>query len=141
MNANEKIFAIALASNEKPQKNFEYAISQISRLGRIDLSPIYLIPCRDGIGEEYWNAALLLHSEIEPEHLISTLKEMENICDRKRPSHQITLDIDLIAWGNSLESMQFNLKKMPLALDVKIPMYDIWPVDDFSHAEHHFPVI
>ncbi len=37
--------------------------------------------------------------------------------------------------------MQFNAKKLPLALDVKIPMYEIWSDVAFVHEKHHFPVV
>ena len=59
---------------------------------------------------------------------------MEFESGRIRPSHQITLDVDLIAWGQDLSSMQFNVKKLPLAVDVKIPLYDIWTDDQFKVA-------
>jgi 2-amino-4-hydroxy-6-hydroxymethyldihydropteridine diphosphokinase len=29
--------------------------------------------------------------------------------------------------------MQFNPKKLPLALDVKIPLYDLWQVPDLDY--------
>ena len=60
---------------------------------------------------------------------------------RIRPSHQISLDVDLIAWGSDLEHMQFNPKKLPLALDVKIPMFDVWNDAAFQHQAHVFPTV
>lgn len=126
MNATATIFALALASNCHPQQHFQAAQQRISKLGKVQFSPIYLIPCRDSIGADYWNAACLLYSEVPIQDMTDLLKQMETDSGRVRPSHQISLDVDLIAWGNDLSQMEFNPKKLPLALDVKIPMHDIW---------------
>ncbi|KAF1018456.1 MAG: hypothetical protein GAK29_04235 [Acinetobacter bereziniae] len=141
MNATETIFALALASNNQPQLNFQKSFRQIESLGETLFSQIYLIPCRDGIGADYWNAACLLKSHLSVEHMISKLKQMEADSGRTRPSHQISLDIDLIAWGKELNAMHFNPKKLPLALDVKIPMFDLWQDAQFNSPSHQFPVI
>lgn len=141
MNATETIFALALASNSAPQYHFQKTFAQILSLGEAIFSKIYIIPCRDGIGADYWNAACLLKSQLSVDEIITLLKKMEADSGRVRPSHNISLDVDLIAWGNDLTQMQFNPKKLPLALDVKIPMYDIWQDMLFNHPKHSFPVI
>ena len=141
MNVTETIFALALASNCHPQQNFQHAFAQISDLGEVTFSKIFLIPCRDRIGEDYWNAACLLKSSLSVGDISVLLKNMEAASGRVRPSHQISLDVDLIAWGENLEYMQFNPKKLPLALDVKIPMFDVWNDAAFQHQAHTFPTV
>ena len=141
MNVTETIFALALASNNHPQQNFKNAFAQICHLGEVTFSKIYLIPCRDGVGADYWNAACLVKSHLSVNEMIALLKKMEADSGRVRPSHQISLDVDLIAWGTDLSQMQFNPKKLPLALDVKIPMLDIWENEKFVHNLHDFPVM
>ena len=141
MNATETIFALALASNNNPKQHFLYASEQLAKIGQLQFSNIYLIPCRDGVGADYWNAACLVKSQLSVDEMIALLKKMEADSGRVRPSHSISLDVDLIAWGSDLTQMQFNPKKLPLALDVKIPMYDIWQDTLFNHSEHQFPVI
>ena len=141
MNATETIFALALASNSAPQYHFEKTFAQILNLGEASFSQIYVIPCRDGVGADYWNAACLVKSQLSVDEMIALLKKMEADSGRVRPSHSISLDVDLIAWGSDLTHMQFNPKKLPLALDVKIPMYDIWQDTLFNHSQHQFPVI
>lgn len=141
MNATETIFALALASNCHPQENFKIACAKIALLGDTQFSKIYLIPCRDGIGADYWNAACLLKSDCSIDQIIAELKKMETDSGRTRPSHHISLDVDLIAWGVDLEHMQFNPKKLPLALDVKIPMLDIWQNGIFNGLSEVFPVV
>ena len=141
MNATETIFALALASNNNPQQHFLYASDELSKIGQLQFSNIYLIPCRDGVGSDYWNAACLLKSSLSVADISVLLKNMEAVSGRVRPSHQISLDVDLIAWGENLEHMQFNPKKLPLALDVKIPMFDVWNDTAFQHAKHAFPTV
>ncbi|MFC2996565.1 2-amino-4-hydroxy-6-hydroxymethyldihydropteridine diphosphokinase [Acinetobacter sichuanensis] len=138
MNATEMIFALALASNHQPKYYFQNTFAQISTLGEVIFSNIYVIPCRDGVGAEYWNAACLLKSTLSLDEIQTILKKMEQDSGRVRPSHQISLDIDLIAWGKDLSAMQFNPKKLPLALDVKIPMRNIWENPIFNHTAHQY---
>lgn len=135
------IYALTLASNSQPHNHLVNALKQIASLGCITRSPIYVIPCRDGVGQDYWNAACLLESKQQVNEITNLLKALEKASGRVRPSHDISLDVDLIAWGNTLQNMQFNPKKMPLALDVKIPMFDIWENPLFEHEAHHFPQV
>lgn len=142
MNATETVFALALASNVQQQQNFTFAYEQLSRLGAVKFSPIYEIPCRDGIGADYWNSACLLKSRLCVDEVTEILKQLEAQSGRVRPSHHISLDIDVIAWGETLDHMQFNPKKLPLALDVKIPLYDLWQHADLAHLQSmQYPVI
>ena len=99
MNATETIFALALASNNNPKQHFLYASKQLAKIGQLQFSNIYLIPCRDGVGADYWNAACLLKSSLSVADISVLLKNMEAVSGRVRPSHQISLDVDLIAWG------------------------------------------
>lgn len=142
MNATETIFALALASNVQQQQNFTFAYQQIARLGVVEFSSIYRIPCRDRVGADYWNSACLLKSRLSVDEITETLKNLEAQSGRVRPSHNISLDIDVIAWGETLNDMQFNPKKLPLALDVKIPLYDLWQIPDLDYdRKNSYPVI
>ncbi|WP_336944020.1 2-amino-4-hydroxy-6-hydroxymethyldihydropteridine diphosphokinase [Acinetobacter modestus] len=142
MNATETIFALALASNLKQKQNFTFAYQQILSLGVVEFSSIYTIPCRDRVGADYWNSACLLKSRLSVDEITEILKNLEAQSGRVRPSHNISLDIDVIAWGETLNDMQFNPKKLPLALDVKIPLYDLWQIPDLDYdRKNSYPVI
>jgi len=142
LNATETIFALALASNLKQKQNFTFAYQQILSLGIVEFSSIYRIPCRDRVGADYWNSACLLKSRLSVDEITETLKNLEAQSGRVRPSHNISLDIDVIAWGETLNDMQFNPKKLPLALDVKIPLYDLWQIPDLDYdRKNSYPVI
>ncbi|EEH68852.1 putative 2-amino-4-hydroxy-6-hydroxymethyldihydropteridine diphosphokinase [Acinetobacter sp. ATCC 27244] len=111
-------------------------------LGTVEFSSIYEIPCRDGVGADYWNSACLLKSHLSVDEIVDILKKLEQQSGRVRPSHHISLDIDVIAWGESLDQMQFNPKKLPLALDVKIPLYELWPNQILQYDQNRkYPII
>lgn len=142
MIATETIFALALASNVQQLENFNFAYAQIMSLGTVEFSSIYEIPCRDGVGADYWNSACLLKSHLSVDEIVDILKNLEQQSGRVRPSHHISLDIDVIAWGESLDQMQFNPKKLPLALDVKIPLYELWPNQILQYDQNRkYPII
>ena len=141
MNANETIFALALASNLDPESHFQIAYQTIQSWGEVTFSHVYQIPCRDGVGANYWNSACLLKSLKSRSEIEIALKQLEARSGRIRPSHQISLDVDLIAWGDHLSKMQFNPKKMPLAVDVKIPLYELWKNAVLYVSEYDFPQI
>ncbi|MNZ03800.1 2-amino-4-hydroxy-6-hydroxymethyldihydropteridine diphosphokinase [Acinetobacter calcoaceticus] len=141
MNAPEIIFALALASNLDAEQHFTFAYTQLATLGKVQFSSVYQIPCRDGIGDDYWNSACLLKSSLNPSEIEAFLKKLESDTGRIRPSHHISLDVDLIAWGSDLDHMQFNSKKLPLALDVKIPLYELWNCEALQSEAVLYPVV
>ena len=112
-----------------------WAIQQLATLGPLELSHVYQIPCRDGVGADYLNCACVLRSHLSSSEMLDLLKDLEHQAGRVRPSHKISLDIDLIAFGQNLSDLQLNQKKMPFALDVKIPMYELIASDDFAYSE------
>ena len=120
------IFALALASNLKPQQHLSQAIQALANVGECTQSKIYQIPCRDGIGADYFNLAIMMDCQHDFEYVRQFIHQLEINAQRIRPSHQISLDIDIIAWGDDLAHMQFNTKKIPLPIDVRLPMSDIW---------------
>lgn len=135
------IFALALASNLDAEQHFTFAYTQLATLGKVQFSSVYQIPCRDGIGDDYWNSACLLKSSLKPSEIEAFLKKLESDTGRIRPSHHISLDVDLIAWGTDLDHMQFNSKKLPLALDVKIPLYELWNCEALQSEAVLYPVV
>ena len=141
MNAPEIIFALALASNLDAEQHFTFAYTQLATLGKVQFSSVYQIPCRDGIGDDYWNSACLLKSSLNSSEIEAFLKKIESDTGRIRPSHHISLDVDLIAWGTDLDHMQFNSKKLPLALDVKIPLYELWNCETLKSEAVLYPVV
>ena len=141
MNAPEIIFALALASNLDAEQHFTFAYMQLATLGKVQFSSVYQIPCRDGIGDDYWNSACLLKSSLNSSEIEAFLKKIESDTGRIRPSHHISLDVDLIAWGTDLDHMQFNSKKLPLALDVKIPLYELWNCETLKSEAVLYPVV
>jgi 2-amino-4-hydroxy-6-hydroxymethyldihydropteridine diphosphokinase len=136
------IFAIAIATNLNESVNMHLAKTELSGLGECRFAPIYVIPCRDRVGADYWNSACLLESDLSSAEILQQLKHIEHLAGRQRPSHhRIALDVDLIAWGAHLSQMQFNPKKLPLPADVLIPMASLWPLAGFKLPAHQFAVV
>ncbi len=132
------IYAIAIATNLEKAKHLQLCLDTLRTWGSCQVSSVYEIPCRDQVGADYWNAACLLESTMTFDDVISALKQLESDAGRKRPSHSISLDVDLIAWGDSYQTMQFNPKKLPLADDVVIPLAEIWQDERLKRITHDF---
>lgn len=135
------LFALALSSNVDRDVHFKSIYHALCQLGQAKFSSIYQIPCRDGVGAAYWNSACLLECDLSVSELIYYLKQLEQQAGRVRPSHTIPLDVDLIAWGQDLNSMQFVEKKLPLPLDVKIPLVELWQHQALRGDFPSFPVV
>lgn len=132
------IFALTLASNLDACKHLNWALEQLRTQGvLIAVSYAYEMQCRDAMGANYINAACLLKVKaLGLESLKTFIRDLEERTGRIRPSHQITLDIDLIAWKHhEVQDWQLNIQKMPFTLDVKVPLYDILPIKAFYNSE------
>lgn len=129
-------FALALASNFNAYAHLTWAIEQLEYLGHLEVSPVFEIPCRDGVGADYLNMACLLNTSKSLQQVQYCLKQLEQQTGRVRPSHQISLDIDLIAWQED-EKWYMNKKKMPFALDVKVPMSRLVALPIFQVQQNH----
>ncbi len=133
------IYAIAIATNLDKEKHLKLAVDCFQQWGKCEFSAIYEIPCRDHVGADYWNSACLLVSSFSLEQITVLLKQLEQHTGRKRPSHSISLDVDLIAWGEDLPDMHFNVKKLPLAADVIIPLRELWQAEVLYEIQHSYP--
>ncbi len=132
------IYAITIATNLDKSKHLQLCLDMLKSWGSYQVSSVYEIPCRDQVGADYWNAACLLESTMSLDDVLSALKQLEQDAGRKRPSHSISLDVDLIAWGDTFQNMQFNPKKLPLADDVVIPLSEIWKDERLKQITHDF---
>jgi 2-amino-4-hydroxy-6-hydroxymethyldihydropteridine diphosphokinase len=102
------------------------AVQRLQTWGQCQFSNVYEIPCRDDKGQDYYNLAALLNSELTLSELNQRLKALEQSAGRVRPSHHITLDIDIIAVGDSIDQLQIVAKRLPLAFDVWLPLSELW---------------
>lgn len=131
------IYALSLASNLDAKKHILWAVEQLSYAGKLRLSEFFEIPCRDGVGNKYLNGACLLYSSNHSKsELLDLIKQLEYQTGRVRPSHSITLDIDLIAWQSVNSTWYFNKKKWPLAFDVKLPLSQLIQHPDLAIHSH-----
>lgn len=102
-------------------------MQQLGALGSCQFSSVYQIPCRQGKGADYYNFAALLSTTLDFEQLNAVLKQLEQQAGRVRPSHDIPLDIDIIAWGETVDNLQIVASRLPLPFDATKPISEFWP--------------
>ena len=117
---------LALGSNDQPESSLDFACVELAKLGGVLLSSRYEFPPRSGVGVDYINMAVRLDSELTVDAVRKTIYQLEDAAGRIRKSSVIRLDIDLIAWEESGEKAIFDSHRLPLPMDVIVPMEEIW---------------
>lgn len=120
------LYALAISSNQNRIHWTRIAMQQLSDMGECKFSNIYQIPCRQGKGKDYYNFAALLNSQLTFDALDQALKKLEAHSGRVRPSHDIPLDIDIIAFGDTLDNLQIVASRLPLPFDATKPLSELW---------------
>jgi 2-amino-4-hydroxy-6-hydroxymethyldihydropteridine diphosphokinase len=117
---------LALGSNDQPKKSLDFACTELAKLGGTLLSSHYELPPRSGIGINYSNMAVRLDCELTIDAIKTVIYQLEDEAGRIRKSNIIRLDIDLIAWERVGDDAIFDIHRLPLPMDVIIPMTEIW---------------
>ena len=120
------LYALAISSNQNRTHWTQVAMQQLGALGNCEFSPVYQIPCRQDKGADYFNFAALLETTLNFDALNDALKQLEQSAGRIRPSHDIPLDIDIIAFGEKLDHLQLVASRLPLPFDAVKPLSDLW---------------
>ena len=102
------LYAIALGSNRphgrhgRPAGVIGAAIARLDQdFGLFDASPILLNPAHGGAGRDFANAVALVESPLNPDVLLTALKEIERDFGR-RPGRRWgarVLDLDILVWS------------------------------------------
>ncbi len=117
---------LALGSNDQPQSSLDFACVELAKLGEVLFSSRYELPPRSGIGVDYMNMAVRLDSDLTADMVRKIIYQLEGTAGRVRKSSVIRLDIDLIAWEESGQEAIFDSHRLPLPMDVIVPMEEIW---------------
>jgi 2-amino-4-hydroxy-6-hydroxymethyldihydropteridine diphosphokinase len=117
---------LALGSNSQAQFSLDFAAAELAKLGDVLLSQRYDMPPRSGVGVDYVNMAVRLDSDLTTDAIRSTIVDIEDRAGRVRRSNVIRLDIDLIAWAEYGQLPVFDHHRLPLPMDVIVPMEDVW---------------
>lgn len=117
---------LALGSNDQPQTSLDFACVELAKLGEVLFSSRYDLPPRSGIGVDYINMAVRLDSELTVDAVRTLIYQLEDAAGRVRKSSVIRLDIDLIAWEEGGAKAIFDSHRLPLPMDVIVPMEEIW---------------
>lgn len=119
------LYAIAIGSNRphgrhgRPQAVVEAAIAELDRrYGLFDASPIVLNPSVGGAGRDFANAVALIESNLEPQALLTELKQIERSFGRRsgRRWGARALDLDIVLWsGGGFRSSRLTIPHPRLA--------------------------
>ena len=120
------LYALAISTNQNRLHWARVAMQQLSSMGKCQFSRIYQIPCRQSKGADYYNFAALLDSQLSFAALDESLKKLEASSGRVRPSHDIPLDIDIIAFGKQLNDLKLVTSRLPLPFDATQPLSELW---------------
>lgn len=135
------LYALAISSNQNRTHWSKVAMQQLRSLGECMFSPVYQIPCRQAKGADYFNFAALLESTLSFDALNDTLKQLETQSGRVRPSHDIPLDIDIIAFGKTVDNLQLVASRLPLPFDAVKPLSELWRECPTSSESMPFQVV
>lgn len=135
------LYALAISSNQNRTHWSKVAMQQLRFLGECKFSPVYQIPCRQGKGADYFNFAALLQSTLSFDALNDALKQLETQAGRVRPSHDIPLDIDIIAYGETVDNLQIVASRLPLPFDAIKPLSDLWSACPVSTSSMFYKVV
>jgi 2-amino-4-hydroxy-6-hydroxymethyldihydropteridine diphosphokinase len=101
-------YAVGLGSNRRhgryggPQRVVEAAVQAIGRLGEIEqISTIAATPALGPAGRAFANAAVLIKTDLKPDELLASLKQIERGFGRRRGRRwgPRVLDLDVILWS------------------------------------------
>jgi 2-amino-4-hydroxy-6-hydroxymethyldihydropteridine diphosphokinase len=142
------IMYIGVGSNHEVEANLKRGINLLRQKVIVTaISPVYKsAPVNESDTLPYLNAAVAIETDMQPHEIKSLLVEIENKCGRVRidaegkKSKVVTLDFDLLLYGDSVTSYEFNEKTyhLPHADILKyahaaIPLADI--AGEFVHPE------
>lgn len=117
---------LALGSNDQPETSLDFACVELAKLGEVLFSSRYELPPRSGVGVDYMNMAVRLDSDLTVDAVRKIIYQLEDTAGRIRKSSVIRLDIDLIAWEQRGARPTFDSNRLPLPMDVIVPMEEIW---------------
>lgn len=122
------MYAVSIGSNFQHADAFAQAQHALMQWGECQFSPCFELPDRDGSGQMFWNMAALINSPIDQvAEFEQVLHQIEADCGRIRPCKQVRLDLDVIAYGQDQDSLVILPKRLPLTVDVQMPLQTLWP--------------
>jgi len=95
---------LSVSSNYKRQRHISTALSMLTDLfSELEVSSVYRNPPLLGSGNDYYNLALGLKTQLSMAKLVATLKEIENSLGRERGQsiQLVSIDIDLLRFESS----------------------------------------
>lgn len=95
---------LSLGSNLEPERHLRAALRELrERFGALRVSRVYESEAVGFDGPPFWNLAVGLESDLDPDALGAWLHELEDRLGRRRDQPRYadrTLDIDVVAFGS-----------------------------------------
>ncbi|KIQ96941.1 MULTISPECIES: 2-amino-4-hydroxy-6-hydroxymethyldihydropteridine diphosphokinase [Lysobacter] len=105
---------LSLGSNLEPVAHLRRAVEELrERFGAMDLSPVYRTRAVGFDGNDFLNAAAIIHTELDPVALHDWLHALEDAHQRDRSGPRFgdrTLDIDIVLFDDRELSGPGNLR-------------------------------
>lgn len=93
--------ALGLGSNHEPEANLASALDELLLQFRdLALSWVFRSQARDGAAPDYLNMTVGIETDMPLQDLVKLLKKIEDKHRRERGSERVTLDIDLLLYGD-----------------------------------------
>ncbi|HJU26587.1 MAG TPA: 2-amino-4-hydroxy-6-hydroxymethyldihydropteridine diphosphokinase [Rhodanobacteraceae bacterium] len=125
------LFHLSLGSNLEPERHLRAALRELrARFGDLQVSSVYESAAVGFDGPPFWNLAVALESDLQPDRLDEWLHDLETREGRRRDVPRYsdrTLDIDIVAVdGRALERPELReaFVLVPLgeiAPDIRVP--------------------
>ena len=95
---------LSLGSNLDALEHLPRALEELgARFGKLLVSPLYRTPAVGFEGPDFYNAAVVLHTDLEPEELDAWLHALEDAHGRRRDVPRFSdrpLDIDIVFYDD-----------------------------------------
>jgi len=125
---------LSLGSNQQALEHLPRALAELrARFGELRVSPLYRTPAVGFDGPDFYNAAVVLESDLEPVELDAWLHALEDAHGRRRDVPRFSdrpLDIDIVFYGQRALRGPGNLEiprpELKHAFVLK-PLFDLAP--------------
>lgn len=135
---------ISLGSNVDPEKHMRKACSELThQLADAVTSPIYQSPAIGMEGADFLNAVIGGNTFLNPDGVISLLREIESAHGRVRSKNKFsdrTLDLDLLLFGDCTKQNDLTECGTPINLphpEITEQAYVIQPLADIAPSIKH----
>lgn len=129
---------LSIGSNVARRRNVAAALAQLEEMfGPLTVSTVYQCPAVGFEGDDFFNLAVAFDTELPPERLDRSLKDLEHRLGRRRSGEKFSdrpIDIDLVMYGE--ENGRYGAVTLPRA-DVLCRAFILKPLAEIAPTLVH----